>query len=280
MLLGSAAALASSVCWSQPAARAAGAAEDAQAQVVTVRPGGSISGALAAARDAPGLLVIQVEAGRYRDRLVVTRPNTIITAHPTGASVTIEWETKEPYQSVVDCTAKSVTLSGLTLKHASKSVANNYGVYIHDGSDLVMERCEVTSTTGTGIGIEGAAPTIRDCRISGCARHGVAVFGGLGDSWEDAGGAGSTSGGVIEGCDVGGNAGDGVLVRAGAAPRVSRCAIHDNRGHGISLQDASGEYVNNAVKGNAGGALVVVGGFDFDAGVMVRANSLSGKVQV
>jgi hypothetical protein len=78
--------------------------------------------------------------------------------------VEVAWRTEQPYESVVDCTALGCTLDGLNLRHASKSVANNYGVYIHDGSDLVMRGCDIRSDTGSGVGIEGASPMLTGCR--------------------------------------------------------------------------------------------------------------------
>jgi hypothetical protein len=58
------------------------------------------------------------------------------------------------------------SIRGLALKHPARSVANNYGVYIHSGSDLRLESCDVCSTSGCGIGIEGAQPLISKCRCA------------------------------------------------------------------------------------------------------------------
>lgn len=56
------------------------------------------------------------------------------------------------------------------------------------GGDALIEGCNISSSSGTGIGSEGAFPTIRDCIVSGCVGHGLALFGGL---EEDALGGGS-----------------------------------------------------------------------------------------
>ena len=50
--------------------------------------------------------------------------------HLQGAQVTVEWRTKSPYESVVQCSASGAKLEGLTLRHSSPSVANNYAVYV------------------------------------------------------------------------------------------------------------------------------------------------------
>lgn len=74
------------------------------------------------------------------------------------------------------------TLRGFAIEHYSKSVANNYGVYIQT-SGLALEGCSVKSSSGSGVGIEGASARLLRCSIAGCARHGLAVFGSLeGDS--------------------------------------------------------------------------------------------------
>lgn len=44
------------------------------------------------------------------------------------------WETSEPYQSVVQVTTSdAVTIRGLVVRHYSKSVANNYAVFVQVG---------------------------------------------------------------------------------------------------------------------------------------------------
>jgi hypothetical protein len=51
-----------------------------------------------------------------------------------GADVTVIWETRAPYEAVLESSAPSATVRGLRLRHASPSVANNYAVYVHGGS--------------------------------------------------------------------------------------------------------------------------------------------------
>lgn len=50
------------------------------------------------------------------------------------------------------------------------------------GSDLVLEGCDISSSTGSGVGIEGGSPMARDCAVHDCERHGIAVFSELGGS--------------------------------------------------------------------------------------------------
>jgi len=48
------------------------------------------------------------------------------------------------------------------------------------GSDLVLEDCDISSSTGSGVGIEGGSPAIRKCAVHNCERNGIAVFSELG----------------------------------------------------------------------------------------------------
>jgi hypothetical protein len=50
------------------------------------------------------------------------------------------------------------------------------------GSDLSLQDCDVSSSTGSGVGIEGGAPLIGRCTVHNCERHGVAIFSELGGS--------------------------------------------------------------------------------------------------
>ena len=40
-----------------------------------------------------------------------------------------------------------------------------------------MKDCDVSSSSGSGVGIEGGAPRLITCAVHDCARHGVAIFG-------------------------------------------------------------------------------------------------------
>lgn len=44
---------------------------------------------------------------------------------------------------------------------------------------LTLERCDISSSSGVGVGVEGASVTVQQCTIHNCERHGVAAFGSL-----------------------------------------------------------------------------------------------------
>ncbi|PNH08955.1 hypothetical protein TSOC_004476 [Tetrabaena socialis] len=235
--------------------------------------------------------VVLVAAGRYRERLVLSRPMTI-KAWPKGALVEVVWETTEPYQSTLEIAAPpapagtagggGVVLEGLTVRHSSKSVANNYGVLVRAGSPRLVG-CDISSATGAGVGVEGASPQLLGCRIHDCARQGLAIFGASSFLEEDAAADPALlygmSGGVVQGCDVYGNALDGLLVRSGASPDILDNLVHNNGGVGVNLQDCSGRYEGNTVYENRGGAVAVSALFELDAGDLAGSNSLRGLLR-
>lgn len=53
-----------------------------------------------------------------------------IVAGP-GGPTTLSWSTSEPYQSTIDSRgAHGARVCGLTIRHRSPSVANNYAVFL------------------------------------------------------------------------------------------------------------------------------------------------------
>ena len=172
---------------------------------------------------------------------------------------------------------------------------------IFQGGSPQLQDCDVSSRSGTGVGIEGArSPRLVDCRLHGCTRHGLAVFGAIDQMELDAAatiGGGSGGGGdegltapaatlaLLERCQLYGNKLDGVLVRAGSAVRMEGCGVHDNGEYGIALQDAGGgsEVKGSEVFGNGKGAVLVQSN-TLDLGIntesLEKLNKIKGKVLV
>ena len=44
---------------------------------------------------------------------------------------------------------------------------------------MELAGCDISSASGSGVGIEGGAPTLRRCAVHDCERHGIAVFGNV-----------------------------------------------------------------------------------------------------
>ena len=96
---------------------------------LTVGPGQRLTSIGAALAAAPPGATITVQGGRYAERLVITQAVSILAA--PGAAVELAWATAEPYQAAIQVAATAgVRVVGLTVRHSSPSVADNYAVQL------------------------------------------------------------------------------------------------------------------------------------------------------
>ena len=130
----------------------------------------SIADAITAAVDAAAALgkvdvaCVRVAPGTYAERVVVqpfaASCGALVIESMDGKSesVTLEHFTSTPYEATLEaapgCTGLAV--HNLTIRHGSKSVANNYAVFAQGGSSLTLSGCDVKSETGSGVAGEGA----------------------------------------------------------------------------------------------------------------------------
>ena len=153
-----------------------------------------------------------------------------------------------------------------------------------------LEDCEVSSRSGTGVGIEGALrPQLVGCRLHGCERHGLAAFGALDDELvvvpEDQAAVAKTSP-VLDGCEIYGNKLNGVLVRAGGAVKMTGCSLRENGEYCLALQDAGlgSEVEGNQIDGRNGQGAVLIQSNSFDLGLepdrVPVLNLVKGRVMV
>ena len=142
--------------------------------------------------------------------------------------------------------AEDVTVRGLTVRHASPSVASNYAVLVSAGGTLRMEECDVSSSTGSGVGCEGGRVDATRCAFRGCHLHGAIL---VGDLMGDAAAGASR----LETCELVGNGGCGVVVRGGAAALLAGCTIEDNGERGVFASGAALEMLGNTVARNRRG---------------------------
>lgn len=210
---------------------------------------------------------------RYQERLllqnVVNSKKINIRAQP-GAI--LAWNTKDHYEpalELLDC--NSITISGLAIEHNSPSVANNYAVrLVNCTQTTLLEDCDVTSTSGSGMGIEGGSPHIKNCTFHNCKSNGMMLFGQLEGE--------ESSSAVIENCRVTSNTQSGIVVRADATPRILATESSGNGAYGLVLQNCGGEFVDNVVKANGKGGV----GFgllnDVDIKDIVAQNQISGNI--
>ena len=181
-------------------------------------------------------VVIQIALGVYHERVVFPGGLGLVTLEPapnvnnSPNQITIQHFTQTPYESTVEVSGDTtfVTMKNVTIKHASKSVANNYAVFVNNGGNLTMTGCDVRSDTGTGVAAEGSTLTVQNSTVHDCKSHGIAVYGDL---------LGEVGSGKIEGCQIAKNGGDGVLLRQGAKGVVIGNTIQDNAGYSIEVFD-------------------------------------------
>lgn len=203
--------------------------------------------------------VICVDEGEYTidKTLEIQKPITV-----RGASMqttTLSLSTETPYHPVFHVAATSeVTLQDMTVRHRSPSVANNYAVYLDNASDCTLCNLDISSSTGTGISIEGiqhGTIRIQNCTIHDCARNGLGLF----PSIEDA--AASQTEIVVQGTRIERNKGHGIVAK-GIHDKVTimdDCEVHFNRLFGLQVSDSDDIFLasENILSKNISGAISV-----------------------
>ena len=218
---------------------------------VRVSPGESVEDALG--RVPPGGELV-LESGVHTGRLVCRRS---VTIRGEGDAV-LRWQTKAPYESAIDfdlsgttgsAAPPSLVVEGVRIEHSSKSVAQNYAVYVNaPRSTATLRRCTVSSATGSGVGVEGGAAALEACTLRDCKAHGAAVLG-------------RSASLALRDCRVLKCKGDGLLARDGAAVDVAAdCVLQDNGAWGAELLDCvaateSAGLSDAALRSNAKGGI-------------------------
>jgi hypothetical protein len=192
---------------------------------------------------APAGARIVVRPGVYDEALVLTRPVEIVAAGRPGEVVL-----RSSRASCVRMEADSATLRDLTIVRVRGAGAPSFAVDVARG-ELVLEGCDVSSESLACIAIHGAGtrPQIRRCVVRDGADAGIFAFDG--------------ATGLVEACDVRGNANVGVAIAKGASPRLVRCRIFDGKNAGVvSWDDGLGRLEDCEVFDNADAGIGASGG--------------------
>ena len=212
----------------------------------------TISAALAVA---PSGAKVIVRPGLYMERLTITRPVSLL-ADP-GAVV--NWKSDKPYEAALTIdlsdqdekdAGTTCLVSGLTIRHYSKSIAQNYCVFVPAPSrpasrfsKVEIRGCDISSESGSGVGVEGGDVSLAMSKIASCKNHGVLFLG-------------KASRGSMRECLVEKNGLSGVLLRDGASPVISSNRFLSNGQYGAALFDCNGRLAeDNTFKGNSKGAV-------------------------
>lgn len=219
-------------------------------------PVGAYSTISAAVAVAPSGATIIVRPGVYNERVTIIRPITLMA----DGDVTLSWKSDRPYEAALTvalerpispaASTSRVVVSGLSVRHFSPSIAQNYAVYVPqptsaaaDGVGIEFQRCAITSGSGSGVGVEGGDVTLERCQIASCKNHGVVYLG-------------QTSRGKITNCTVEQCKLNGVLLRDGASPTLEGNRLRANGQYGAALIDCRGRYLKgNDAAGNGKGAV-------------------------
>jgi len=197
--------------------------------------------------------LIEIREGRYEERLVI-RKDGVKLRGIGGGVVEVVWKTSLPYESVleIDGGVKNVVASNIKFSHASKSVANNFAVFVKENASLRLENsCAITSETGTGISTEGGEIDLDDVKIERCKNHGVSVF--ANQMNENKSGKVKMRNVKIFNCG-----GDGVLLRGSIGVDIKDVEIENCAGFAINAFDEAAGVISvktssSCKKGKVGG---------------------------
>lgn len=132
--------------------------------------------------EAPGDSVTDIFLGpgewRFSRTLDVRTPVVLRGSTDPANPTTIVLDTDDHYVPALTVTSSDTTIESLSIRHRSPSVANNYAIYLQNASDVTLRRLDVSSTTGTGVAIEGGRGTldIVDCVIHDTKNNGIGLF--------------------------------------------------------------------------------------------------------
>ena len=177
---------------------------------------------------------IVVRPGVYRESLTISQPVELVADGP-AADVVIEANGG----SCVLMQADHAVVRGFTLRGQDGAASQFYGVDVAQG-ELVLDGCDISSTSDSCVAVHGAgtSASIKGCRIHDSAGMGVLV--------EEQGA------GLIEDCEIWGNARTGVGIGTGGNPTVRRCKIHDGQQGGVFVfEQGAGVIEDCEIWGNA-----------------------------
>ena len=205
----------------------------------------TVNAALADAK--PGDAVRVRDGATLDERIVVDVDDVTIECERRGGSFTLRHFTETPYESVIEIRSRGASVRDAACEHSSKSVANNYGLFVVEGASATLERVCVRSKTGSGFGVEGARVTMKECDGSACASHGLVCLG-------DSSGTPASGAVIATACVFDKNGGNGALVRGGAMVEMDGCSFSDNGRYGLELIDCEGVLRRSSAERNRKGA--------------------------
>ena len=196
-----------------------------------------------------GGATIEIKSGTYKERILMNKNNVKLVG--LSDDVFVEWRTSTPYESVLEVTSENASVENVKFTHASKSVANNFGVFVKEKGSLKLKNVSVTSETGSGVATEGGSIDAENVVIDKCKNHGVSAFGN--QSEDPKSGQVHLKNVAISNCG-----GDGILLRGGVQIDSLDVKIDNCTGFGVdAFENVQGTMkackISKCRKGNVGG---------------------------
>ncbi|CAL6360987.1 unnamed protein product [Bathycoccus prasinos] len=196
-----------------------------------------------------GGATIEIKSGTYKERILMNKDNVKLVG--LSDDVFVEWRTSTPYESVLEVTSENASVENVKFTHASKSVANNFGVFVKEKGSLKLKNVSVTSETGSGVATEGGSIDAENVVIDKCKNHGVSAFGN--QSEDPKSGQVHLKNVAISNCG-----GDGILLRGGVQIDSLDVKIDNCTGFGVdAFENVQGTMkackISKCRKGNVGG---------------------------
>jgi parallel beta-helix repeat protein len=178
--------------------------------------GGDFSSISEALRNVAPNSRLLVKEGLYNESIVLDK-NVEIIGDGATEGIVIRGANASP----VVMRADKALIRGLTLQgRGSRNGKAFFAVDIPHGN-LVLENCDITSDTLSGIAIHGAGanPVIKNCLIHDCSDSGFYIF--------------DNARAYIENCNVYRNVNVSVAITQGAVPAIKNCLIFEGRSGGV-----------------------------------------------
>eukprot|EP00892_Ulva_mutabilis_P001898 jgi/Ulvmu1/11709/UM008_0120.1 len=175
--------------------------------------------------------------GVYEEQIVVSKPITLYAKPEEGA--TLQWRTTKPYQSTIKVIpGGQLRLENITIRHSSPSVANNYAVFVQ-GGDVQAYGCDICSSSGSGIGLEGGTITAESSKVHDCVGNGAVIAGSIdtGPVSEDDGVNDIRPKAHFVDCELSSNGGSGLIALDEAIVELESCSVSRNNKSGLELRD-------------------------------------------
>jgi parallel beta-helix repeat protein len=184
--------------------------------IVAANGGGNFKSISEAIKNSAPNSRLLVREGLYNESIVLDKSVEIIG---DGAAEKIIIRSQN--MSAVMMRTDKARISGLTMQGGGARSGKAFFAVEIPGGELILENCDITSDTLSGIAIHGANanPLIKNCRIHDCADSGFYIF--------------DNARARIENCDVYRNTNVNAAITQGAVPAIKNCRFYEGKNGGI-----------------------------------------------